>query len=58
MLSEPLLTVVIIIGILAVIGKCVEIKFYYDKFRLLKEECTLSHNTNYINYNSPLNDSI
>ena len=54
MLNEPWFALVIIIGILAVIGKCVEMKYYHDKFRLLREEMSLE-NTNYISFNSDEN---
>ena len=52
MLNEPWLAFVIIIGILATIGKCLEMKYYHDKFRLLKEEMVLLENTNYIRFDN------
>ena len=52
MLNEPWFAFVIIIGILATIGKCLEMKYYHDKFRLLKEEMVLLENTNYIRFDN------
>ena len=49
MLDEPWITIVIIFGILAIIGKCLEMKYYHDKFRLLREEVKLE-TTNYISF--------
>jgi hypothetical protein len=59
MLNEPWFALVIIIGILAVIGKCLEMKYYHDKFRLLREELkdSILGNTNYIRFDNP-EDSI
>jgi hypothetical protein len=55
MLNEPWLAFVIIIGILATIGKCLEIKYYHDKFRLVKEELkeSILETSNYISFNNP-----
>lgn len=50
MLNEPWLAVVIIFGILAIIGKCLEMKHYHHKFRLLREEMVLLENTNYLSF--------
>ena len=52
MLNEPWFALVIIIGILAVIGKCVEMKYYHDKFRLVREELrnSILGNTNYLSF--------
>ena len=52
MLNEPWLAVVIIFGILAVIGKCLEMKYYQDKFRLVREELknSILGNTNYLSF--------
>ncbi len=59
MLNEPWLAFVIIIGILATIGKCLEYKYYHDKFRLVREELkeSILGNTNYIRFENP-GDSI
>jgi len=50
MLNEPWLAIVIIFGILAIIGKCLEMKHYHHKFRLLREEMVLLENTNYLRF--------
>jgi len=50
MLNEPWLALVFIIGILAIIGKCFEMKYYHHKFRLLREEMSILGNTNYISF--------
>jgi hypothetical protein len=49
MLNEQWFALVIIFAILAIIGKCLEMKYYHDKFRLLREEIILG-NTNYITF--------
>ena len=50
MINEPWFALVIIIGILAVLGKCLEMKYYHDRFRLLREEMSILENTNYIRF--------
>lgn len=52
MLDEPWITIVIIFGILAIIGKCLEMKYYHDKFRLVREELkeSILGNTNYLSF--------
>ena len=53
MLKEPWLAIVIIIGILAVLGKCVEMQYYRKQHLQLKEEFRLlEEETNYIKYNN------
>ncbi len=53
MFNGHLLALVIIVGILAVLGKCLEMKYYHDTFRLLREEFkdAILGNTNYISFN-------
>ena len=60
MIDGSLFAFVIFIAILAVGGKCLEMKHYHHKFRLLREEMSLLGNTNYISFNSDENsgDSI
>ena len=33
-------------------GKCLEMKYYHHKFRLLREEMFLLENTNYISFDN------
>ncbi len=53
MLNEPWLAIVIIIAILAVIGKCLEIQYYRKQHLQLKEEVRLiEEEANCIKYNN------
>ena len=50
MINEPWFTIIMIICILAFIGKCLEIRYHCNKSK--RNEIKLLENENYIKYNS------
>jgi hypothetical protein len=56
MINEPWFVIIMIFCVLGFIGKCLEMKYYHDKFRLLREEIILE-NTNYIQFNDSCDNS-